>query len=128
MKSRIVFGALLLIGAVGTAIAAGAATTRHWSIVNFRDPVLVSDRFVMGPVLIVHDDEKMARGEACTTFYRFVPGKGPEEALVSFHCRPAEGEIVENTVLTVVSSAAGCKRLVDYQIAGDGEVRGVPQK
>src|SRR5262245_27210122 len=128
MRLRILFRGVLLVGVVGTAMAAGAATTRQWSLVNFPDPVLVANRFVMGPVLIVHDEAKMARGEPCTTFYRFEPGKGAKEALVSFHCIPAQREVAETTVLSIVSTGPGCKRLSAYQIAGDGELHGVPQQ
>jgi hypothetical protein len=100
----------------------------QWSLVNFLDPVLVKDRVIMGPVLIVHDSAKMARGEACTTFYRFEPGKGPKEALVSFHCRPVQRELVEQTTLSVVDTGTGCKRLTEYQIGGDSEAHGIPSK
>jgi hypothetical protein len=62
-----------------------------------------------------HDDEKMARGEACT-FYRFVPGRSAEP-LVSFHCRPAQREITTSTVLTI--GCRGMQAAIDYQIAGD---------
>jgi hypothetical protein len=87
------------------------------------------DQVVMGPVLIVHDADKMARGEACTTFYRFVPGKGPKEELVSFHCRPHMRERVAETTFSYADTPnIGCKRLVTYQIAGDDEAHGVPEK
>ena len=82
----------------------------------------------MGPVLIVHDSEKMANGEACTTFYRFTPGKGPQESLVSFHCRPTPRAAVAQTTFTVSDNAVGCKRLTEYQIGGDAEAHGVPAK
>jgi hypothetical protein len=101
---------------------------KQWSIVNFADPVRVVGAVVMGPVLIVHDSNKMARGEACTTFYRFKPGKGPTEEIVSFHCRPRQANLVERTTYTTVSPEPGCKRLVEYQIGGDAEAHGVPLK
>jgi urease beta subunit len=83
---------------------------------------------VMGPVLIVHDSDKMARGEACTTFYRFKPGTGPTDEIVSFHCRRARPTRAETTTFTTVYTEPGCKRLVEYQIGGDAEVHGVPFK
>ena len=82
----------------------------------------------MGPVLIVHDSEKMSRGEPCTTFYRFKPGAGQKEGLVSFHCRPRQAQTVDTTTFTTVATEPGCKRLVEYQIAGDAEAHGVPVK
>ena len=126
MRSRIFVGTLLLVGVFGAALVAHNGTTTHSSIVNLLDPVLVIGQMVMGPVLIVHDDLKMAKGEPCTTFYRFDTKTGPQEALVSFHCRPVERRVVAQTTLTTNSQVAGCKRLVEYQIAGEAEAHGIP--
>jgi hypothetical protein len=133
MRSRMIVGVFLLIALVGAGnLAARGNTTvgsdKQWSVVNFVDAVLVKGQFVMGPVLIVHDDAKMARGEACTTFYRFDPGRGPREELVSFHCTPRQAASVDTTRFATVTTDAGCKRLVEYQIAGDPEAHGVPLK
>lgn len=103
------------------------ARTRQWSIANFVDTVMVNRTLVSGQVLIVHDDEKMARGEPCTTFYRFEPGVGPKEALVSFHCKPRRADKASNTTLTTSTSELGIKRLVEYQIGGESEAHGVPR-
>lgn len=102
-------------------------TEKQSSIVNFVDTVMVHKRFIAGPVLIVHDDAKMARGEPCTTFYRFDPAEGPKEELVSFHCLPRRGDKAAKTTLSIVSDDPGIKRLVEYQIAGDTEAHGVPR-
>jgi len=132
MKTRIIVGVVVLIGVLGVGIytsrAGDAAGRRQWTVVNFVDPVQVKDQIVMGPVLIVHDDDKMSRGEACTTFYRFEPGKGPKEALISFHCTPTPRAAVAQTTLNIVDTAGGCKRLVEYQIGGDAEAHGIPLK
>ena len=125
MKSRIIVGVLLIMG--GFSVGSGATGLRTWTQVNFTDPVLVAGRFVMGPTLIVHDEEKMARGEACTTFYRVDPARGQQEAIVSFHCTPVQREVAATTRLTLSQTPLiGCKRLVEYQIAGDSEAHGVP--
>jgi hypothetical protein len=133
MRSRIIVGVFLLIALVGggTLAARGNSYVRsdkQWVVRNFTDPVLVKGQFIMGPVLIVHDSAKMARGEACTTFYRFEPGRGPKEELLSFHCTPRQAEPVATTKFTTVSTDAGCKRLVEYQIAGDSEAHEIPIK
>jgi len=132
MRGRIIVSVAVVVALLGVGTfasrAGDVAGSRQWTVVNFTDPVLVKDQIVMGPVLIVHDSEKMSRGEACTTFYRFQPGKGPKEELVSFHCRPdARGVVAENT-FTYVNTEVGCKRLIEYQIAGDAESHGVPAK
>ena len=109
--------------------AAMSAVTRdkQWTLVNFVNPVRVNKAFISGPVLIVHDDQKMQRGEPCTTFYRFDPKGGPKEALVSFHCKPRRTAAAETTTLTTVMTEPGVKQLVEYQIAGDSEAHGIPR-
>jgi len=132
MRTRIIVAVAVVVALLGVgtfASRAGDVTgSRQWTIVNFPDPVLVKDQILMGPVLIVHDSERMSRGQPCTTFYRFEPGKGPKEELVSFHCRPNARTVATETTFTYVSSPNGCKRLTEYQIAGDAEVHGVPAK
>jgi hypothetical protein len=126
MRSRIVVAVFLLIGLIGAGTLAATGNSyvgidKQWTIANFVDPVLVHGQFIMGRVLIVHDSTKMARGEACTTFYRFDPATGQKEALVSVHCSPRVGASIATTTFTTVSTEPGCKRLVAYQIAGDSE-------
>lgn len=133
MRSRIIVGALLLVAVFSVGALAtrgdGVAPPRQWTIVNFPSPVKVADQFLMGPYLIIHDDLKMARGEACTSFYRFDPRTGPKEQVLEFHCRPAQREVCEKSTFTVVPDlAAGVPRLIEYQIAGDSEGHGVPAK
>src|SRR5262245_19156113 len=129
MRARIIVGvAVVALLGVGTfaSRAGDVAGSRQWTIVNFPDPVLVKDEIVIGPVLIVHDSAKMARGEACTTFYRFEPGKGPKEEIVSFHCHPTVRTAATETTFTYVTSPIRCKRLTEYQIGGETKGHGVP--
>jgi hypothetical protein len=133
MRARIVVGVALLVALLGVGTfasrAGDVAGSRQWTLVNFTDPVQVQDQILMGPVLIVHDSEKMARGEACTTFYRFEPGKGPKEELLSFHCRPEPRAVAEQTTFSYVDTPSiGCRRLIAYQIGGDAELHGIPAK
>ena len=132
MKSRFIVGALLVVGIFsvgGVASRGGSAGSRSWTVVNLADPVIVVDQLMMGPVLIVHDDQKMEQGEACTTFYRFDPARGPQEELVSFHCTPVQRTVAATTVLTVSNKIeVGCKRLIEYQIAGESEAHAIPLK
>lgn len=114
--------------AMSKADASLSSVTRdkQWSIVNFMNTVRVGKAFVAGPVLIVHDAAKMARGEPCTTFYRFDPKSGPKEALVSFHCKPRRASAVETTTVSGVIGESGVRQLTEYQIAGDTEAHGIP--
>lgn len=131
MKARVIVLMLLVVGAMSVGVVAsrgqGAAGPTSWTLVNFVDPVRVLDHVVMGPVMIVHDDQKMAQGEACTTFYRFDLARGPREELISFHCTPLQRTVASTTQLTVSErDESGCKRLLAYQIAGESEAHAIP--
>ena len=134
MRSRIIVGGLLVFGvlAAGTFATSGdgVAPPRQWAIVNFTDPVLVTDQILMGPYLIVHDDARMERGEACTSFYRFDPAKGPQQEVLAFHCTPAMKQVVDRLTLTQTepNPAIGIPRLTEYQFGGDCEAHGIPSK
>ena len=134
MRSRIIVGSLLLLGVFATGAIAtsgdGVAPPRQWATATFTDPVLVADQILMGSYLIVHDDTKMARGEPCTSFYRFDPVKGPQEAVLSFHCTPANRKLVDKTTFTQTTrlDSLGIPRMTEYQFAGDCEAHGIPTK
>jgi len=134
MKASIRIGVLIVVALVAAGTLSASSNSyvgagKQWTIVNFPDPVLVKGQFVMGPVMIVHDSEKMAKGEACTTFYRFDKAKGPQEAIVTFHCNPrATDAKPETTNFVTTLTDPGCRKLVEYQIAGDAEAHGVPVK
>jgi len=134
MRSRIIVGSLLLLGALAAGTIAtsgdGVAPPRQWANANLVDPVLVTDQMLMGRYLIVHDDAKMARGEACTTFYRFDSVRGPQEEVASFHCSPAYRKVAGTLTLTQTDPVvgAGIARLTEYQFAGDCEAHGIPAK
>jgi len=133
MRSTILFGVLVLVSLVGAGTLAAhgssyVSTDKQWSIVNFRDPVRVKGELVMGPVLLVHDNAKMAAGEPCTTFYQLDRTRGPKDAIVSFHCIPRRAGSVAATTLTTIPAELGCKRLIEFQIAGDSEAHGIPAR
>src|SRR5439155_9638731 len=123
MRLRVFLLAVLVgLSSVATFASHGfnVAGSKQWGIVSFVEPVRVQGYFLMGPVLIVHDDAKMARGEACTTFYRFDAKKGQQEALVTLHCQPVRRPMVATTTLTYAAAPEpGCTRLIAYQLAGD---------
>jgi hypothetical protein len=132
MRSRILAGACLFavaLSAVPNATSGhGSARARQWAITYLAEPTLVGSTMVQGPVLFVHDAEKMARGEPCTTIRLFDPEKGPAEELVSFHCIPKPRAAVAKFTVTTrpnVELGFGCI-LSEYQFAGDPEGHGVP--
>jgi hypothetical protein len=128
MRSRLIVGSLLIIGVIGFGAARVAtAPAVKWAAVNLQQTVVIAGSFVSGPVVFVHDDARMARGEPCTSVHRYVPGKGLGEELVAFHCKPRWGKnapaaFTQNTV----TKPDGPPVLTQYQFAGDQESHEVP--
>src|SRR6187200_156710 len=93
MRSRIIAGSLVVLASLvlltSRTIAAPAVKR---AATNLTDTTWIAGAFVSGPVVFVHDDSKMARGEPCTSVHRFEPGKGVGEELVAFHCTPRRGK------------------------------------
>jgi len=122
---------LLILGAVLTPVAMATTSDRNAqpvreAIVNFPEATKVGGVFVMGPVLIVHDD-RMYLSEPCTTLYRFEPGVGRGEELVTFACVPRAAKAVEKfTMCTDRDPMIGCPTLTEFQFPGEIEAHGVP--
>src|SRR3954454_12514387 len=132
MRTRTVAAVLLLVGSLGSgALAAGdhgAMSAGRWAVVYLGQPTRIGNVIVQGPVLFMHDDDRMARGEPCTTVRLFEPGSGPSEEVAAFHCIPRRGNAPPRFTMTTEPNARdgfGCV-LTSYQFAGDPEVHGVP--
>ena len=119
---------LLLLGTGAVTTSAGSASRRQSAVIYLNEPTLVGSTIVQGPVLFVHDEERMARGEPCTTIRLFEPGNGPTESLASFHCIPTRRPTARAFTIRTRPNTAdgfGCV-LTEYQFAGDSEGHGVP--
>lgn len=125
MRSRIFVGSLFFVGLV--AATTNATPSVKWAAVNLKDATLIAGSFISGPVVFVHDDARMARGEPCTTVHRFEPGKGPGEELVAFHCKPRWGKAPSKFTAGINTRPDGPPILTEYQFAGDEEAHIVPQ-
>jgi hypothetical protein len=132
MRSLVLFGTLLVVGALTTGTVATSgdriASMRQWAIVYLTEPTLVGSTIVQGPVVITHDGTKMARGEPCTTVQLFEPKRGPVEEVASFHCIPTPRPVVQKFTIQTRPNVAlgfGCV-LTEYQFAGEAEAHGVP--
>jgi hypothetical protein len=125
MRLRTVVGSLLLVGAV--VASTHAAPSVKWAAVNLKDTTMIAGAFVSGPVVFVHDDARMARGEPCTTVHRFEPGKGAGEEIVAFHCKPRWGKAPARFTTATTSRPDGPPLLTEYQFAGDEEAHLVPK-
>jgi hypothetical protein len=124
MRSRIFVGVVVLAGVVAAATLTAAA--RKSAVTTFDRPTTVAGTVVQGRVVIVHDDEKMAKGEPCTTIYRSASGDRRGKALVSFHCVPIQRPVTEYLRVTC-ATVGGTEVLKEYQFGRDTEGHGVPQ-
>ena len=126
MRKTFLVGALLA-GVVLAVTVLGAAPTRKAAVVRFMKPTIIAGAAVMGPVVFEHDDERMARGEACTKVYRYdVKTHGTGDFIVGFMCTPQDREHAKQFEATLIKAPAGPDRLVEYQFKGETEGHGVP--
>ncbi len=118
----------LLAALAVTAGLSSAAATREWACVNFREPVQIGKYFLMGPHLIVHDQDKMAQGQPCTYIYEGNQPR-PEKLVVSFHCRPIARNAASLFTISVRRSpdVLAILGLQEFQFAGSSEGHGVPR-
>ena len=127
MRVRIILGTFV-IGVLMASALAAMAPVKKAVAVHFRRPTIVVNTLIQGAVVFEHDDERMARGEACTRVYKYDNRRKERgEMIVEFHCTPKD-RTVPTRFEAVVSrgEGAGPDRLVEYQFAGDGEGHGVP--
>ena len=129
MRSRIIAGSLVVLASVvlltPRTIAAPAV---KWAAIDLTDTTWIAGAFVSGPVVFVHDDSKMARGEPCTSVHRFEPGKGMGEEIVAFHCTPRWGKAPSTFTKSTSRVPDGPPVMTEYQFAGDEEAHLVPVK
>jgi hypothetical protein len=128
MRVRLVMGALFIAVLAVAAVAAvePSVGARQQGIAFFLVPTQVAGVVVQGKTLIVHDDQKMARGEPCTTIYGY-HGK-VAKPLVSFMCKPEARPVARKMVVTCVHNnfTWNTDVMTEYQFAGEAEAHGVP--
>jgi hypothetical protein len=127
MRARVLFGTLL-IGVLAVSAIAAVAPARKAVAVHFRRPTIVVTTLIQGAVVFEHDDERMARGEACTRVYKFDNKRRERgEMIVEFHCTPKDRTLATTfEAVTSRGEGAGPDRLMEYQFAGETEGHGVP--
>ncbi len=128
MRTRFVAASLLTLVLGAGAVTSAGSPSRQWAIVYLHDYTLIGATMVQGPVLFVHDDQRMARGEPCTTVQLFEPGRGASELIAEFHCIPARRPVVHRFTIRTrpnVADGFGCV-LTEFQFAGDAEGHAVP--
>ena len=110
------FGFLMLSGNLLPSGSSASATRLESAVVEFTENVKVSNVILRGEYLFVHDEERMAKGEACTYIYR---GKQLDEGklVASFHCIHVDREMVSEFKATI------SKRVTPYDVAELTEIQ-----
>ena len=125
MRTKFFIGAAVMMGFLA-ASTLDAVPARRSAVVRFLRPTIVAGSFVIGTVVIEHDDAKMARGEPCTTVYHYKSENELGEPIVSFMCMPQDRPLATKFEATLIRSVSSPDRLTEYQIAGEREGHGVP--
>src|SRR5262252_8845681 len=125
MKRSILLGLLLIsvVSVVAAATRRAPAPRVEKAVVEFPQQVKLLGVFLKGSYLFVHDEDKMARGEACTYIYEFIDGK-QGKLVTSFHCIPIARERAETFVIKTTRLGATFNDLIEvteYQFAGSTE-------
>ena len=126
LKTFALIGLLALAGMFNSSPIT-AAPTMESAVVEFADTVKLGDILLRGEYLIVHDEERMARGEPCTYIYR---GKKIDRAklVTAFHCIHVQRERVAAFKATISHPATpyGIAELKEIQFAGSTDGHAVP--
>ena len=128
MRRSILLG-FLLVTAVFVVVASTRASTPRVekAVVEFPQQVKLLNVFLKGSYLFVHDDNKMARGEACSYIYEWIDGK-QGRLVTSFHCTPVAREQADHfTVKTTSIGANFSPEITEYQFAGSTEGHQIPK-
>ena len=121
------FGLLALNVSVwpsGSSIAAGSSES---AVVEFAETVKLQGALLRGEYLVLHDEQRMARGEPCTYIYR---GNQLDETklVVAFHCIHVNRDkaLAFKVTLTRHSTPYEVPEVQEIQFAGSTEGHMVP--
>ena len=126
MRTRYIVGSLVLLGIALAGSRTAAQPALKWAIVNLTDATVIAGAFVSGPVVFVHDDAKMARGEPCTSVHEFDAKKGLGKEVVAFHCKPRWTKAPARFTQATATRPDSARVMTEYQFADDTEAHGIP--
>lgn len=124
---RLLFTASIIaaiIATIGVASRVNAdAKNNERATVEFTETVKLLDVLLRGQYLIVHDEDRMAKGEDCTYIY-----DRSGKLVVSFHCTPIERPKAKSfrVVTSRLNFAYGPPEIKEIQFAGSTEAHQVP--
>lgn len=130
MKSFLLFVAIVVVFTLANSSAptvtnAADASKKEMAVMKFDYPVTLMDVSLKGEYLFVHDDEAMARGEACSYIYKGL-NETPKNLVASFHCTPAARVKANHFTVRTLIVSPGVYELKEYQFAGSTESHLVP--
>ena len=125
MKRFLLAGSMLFAVMMVGAFAAHAKTDskiNERATVQFTETVKLFNVFLRGEYLIVHDEGRMAKGEACTYLY-----DRSGKLVVSFHCTPVQRPKADHfKVIATRLTADGVSEIKEIQFQGSTEAHLVP--
>jgi hypothetical protein len=121
--SASILGALIITIGVLAVVANAETPKQERATVEFTETVKLLDVFLKGEYLIVHDEDRMAKGEDCTYVYDYA-GK----LAVSFHCTPVERPKSKSfrVVISKANLPYGPAEVREIQFPGSTEAHRVP--
>ena len=128
----LIFVAIAMIVGAQALRAYAARPGRDISVVDLSDKTRVAKTILQGKYIFVHDDEKMAKGEACFYIYEYCadaagqPEARPDKLVVSFHCQPVQREKARHIILTYGMVNPELFELREIQFTGSTEGHRVP--
>jgi hypothetical protein len=118
-------GLAILVG-VALAQRQTAPATKEGAVVEFTDKTKLAGETLLGKYYFEHDDERMARGEACMYVFTY-DGCKPGKQVASFHCTPVERPTARELVVSVaMSSSPDLFLLQEIQFKGSTKGHLVP--
>lgn len=130
MRSLLLFiaflGALTLSNTMLPSVSNAAnAAKKERAVIKFSEPVQLMGATLKGEYLFVHDDEAMARGEACTYVYKG-QAENVNNLVTSFHCMPMAAARATYFRVRASLNMFGQYEISEFQFAGSTEVHLVP--
>jgi len=120
---------MFALAVCGGAIATGKTDKpkKETAVIEFTELVKLDGVLLRGEYLVVHDEERMARGEPCTAIYR---GKveSAEKLVASFHCVHMDRTRVNGFTVRLSQAGPpyGLREVQEIQFAGSTVAHGVP--
>ena len=118
-----ILGALIITIGLFALVTSAETKKQERANIEFTETVKLLDVLLKGNYLIVHDEDRMAKGEACTYVYDRA-GK----LVVSFHCTPVERPKSKSfrVVLSKANLPYGPAEVREIQFPGSTEAHQVP--